>query len=258
MMIVLPPGEAGQIGQMNLTGLEQQILRMKQDSAAQYRYDSIADLHFELATRAKIVEAARDLYNSGADFATFENSRGNPNYWVRLSNGGLQQRSDVTPADAIRDIFQNGHKYAFECATAMVITLYKGVLDMIGDQVFNTYFANLLLYDWKYDNDLRINSISGAEAFPGDVLYFKNPDFDPSTPEWQGENAILLPDGSYFAHGMGIVSGDDIIHALNRKRKPGSTTSAYLMDDVDSLDFAYTQKLSNGVARIGTRFYLFS
>ncbi|WMT40027.1 hypothetical protein RE628_22275 [Paenibacillus sp. D2_2] len=87
MMIVLPPGDAGKIGQMNLTGLEQQILRMKQDSAVQYRYDSIADLQFELATRAKIVEAARDLYNSGADFATFENSRGNPNYWVRLSNG---------------------------------------------------------------------------------------------------------------------------------------------------------------------------
>lgn len=256
MMIVLPPGESEQIGQMNLTGLEQQILRMKQESAVQYRYDSIADLKFELTARGKIVEAARALYDSGVGFATFENSRCNQDYWVRLSNGGFQQRSDVTPAEAIRDIFHNGRKYAFECATAMVIVLYQGVMDMIGDQAFNTYFANLVLYDWKYDSDLRINSVSGAEVFPGDVVYFKNPDFDPSMPQWQGENTIVMPDGRYYGHGIGNVTADYIIRSLNSRRKPGSTTSAYLMDDVESLDFAYTQRLSNGVARIGSSVYL--
>lgn len=257
-MIILPPGEAEQIGRMELTALEQQILRMKQESPEEYHYSSIDSLKFELRTRGKIVESSHALYDSGARFATFQTSHCNADYWIRLANGGFQQRRDVTPAEAIRDIFKNGPKYAFECATAMVIVLYNSVLEMIGDQVFNTYFADLVLYDWKYDSDLRINSFSGVEAFPGDVLYFKNPDFDPSTPQWQGENAILLPEKLYYAHGIGIVPAEYIIRSLNAKRKPGSTTSAYLMDVVDSLDFAYTQRLSQGIARVGARLYLLS
>ncbi len=254
-MIILPPGEAEQMGQLPLTGVEQEILRNKQQSRVTYRYGSIGELEFELKTRSAIVEAAYALYASGAQFATFKNSRCNEALWIRESNGGFRLRSGVTPAEGIRDIFRNGRAYAFECATAMVIVLYKGVLDAIGEPAFNTYFAGLFLYDWKYDSDLRI--ISAVEAYPGDVLYFMNPDFNPMTPEWRGENAILLPDGTYFAHGMGIRTGAEIIALLNTRRKPGSMISAYQTDDIETLDFAYIQRLKTVIARIGSRVYAF-
>lgn len=254
-MIILPPGEAERIGQLPLTGVEQEILQSKQQSQVTYRYGSIGELEFELKTRSAIVEAARALHASGAKFATFKNSRCNEALWNREPNGGFRLRSGVTPAEGIRDIFRNGWAYAFECATAMVIVLYKGVLDSIGEPAFNTYFADLILYDWKYDSDLRI--IPAVEAYPGDVLYFINPDFNPMAPEWRGENAILLPDGTYFAHGMGIRTGAEIIALLNTRRKPGSTTSAYKTDDIETLDFAYTQRLKTVIARIGTRVYAY-
>ncbi|WP_410771632.1 protein-glutamine gamma-glutamyltransferase [Fontibacillus sp. BL9] len=254
-MIILPPGEAEQMGRLRLTGVEQEILRYKQQSPVTYRYGSIGELEFELKTRSAIVEAARALHASGAKFATFKNSRCNEALWIREQNGGFRLRNGVTPAEGIRDIFRNGRAYAFECATAMVIVLYKGVLDSIGEPAFNAYFAGLFLYDWKYDSDLRI--ISAMEAYPGDVLYFKNPDFNPMTPEWRGENGILLPGGTIFAHGMGIRTPEEIIALLNTRRRPGSMTSAYQTDDIETLDFAYIQRLKTVIARIGSRVYAF-
>lgn len=254
-MILLPPGEMEQVDKLELSGAEREIFRLKQASPVTYPYRSVQVLEFELRTRSRIVESAIGLYRSGARFSTFANSRCNERYWTRLDNGGFRLRDDVSPAEGIRDIYRNGWAYAFECATAMVIALYKGVLESIGEPAFNAYFGGLLLYDWKYDSDLRIISVPGGEAFPGDVVYFKNPDFDPNTPEWRGENGILLPDGNYFAHGMGLRSGAEIIAQLNTKRRPGSTVSAYRLDQVETLDYAYTLGLSNVSARIGSRLY---
>lgn len=257
-MIVLPPGEADQLNGLQLTGLEQEILRLKQESPATYRYGSLSELEFELKTRSQIVDSARGLYASGAQFATFQNSRCNEDFWIRQNNGGFRLRSDVTPADGIRDIFRNGRQYAFECATAMVIVLYRAVLEAIKEPAFNTYFSGIILYDWQYDSDLRIISLSGVESYPGDVLYFKNPDFNPATPEWRGENAIKLPDGVNFAHGMGIRTDEEIIYLLNTRRIPGSTTSAYPLDQIETLDFDYISNLRTIVARIGSRFYAYA
>ncbi|MEF2967674.1 protein-glutamine gamma-glutamyltransferase [Paenibacillus sp. M1] len=218
---------------------------------------SPGDAEFEARVRGEIVAAARALDASGASFATFRNSRCNGRYWIRENNGGFRLRSGVTPAEGIRDIFRNGWQYAFECATAMVIVLYKGVLEAIGEPSFNNYFAGLVLYDWKYDSDLRIVTIGLNQTGLGDVVYFNNPDFDPRTPEWRGENAIVLPGGVYFAHGMGIVPAEAIIRSLNGKRKPGSGTSAYLINEAQTLDFAYIQRLRSIVARIGSRVYVY-
>nr|WP_325049992.1 hypothetical protein [Cohnella faecalis] len=69
----------------------------------------------------------------------------------------------------------------------MVIILYKATLDSIGKDTFNAYFKDLFLYDWNYDNNLKLITVENKnEAYPGDVLYFENPDFDPKTPEWRG------------------------------------------------------------------------
>ena len=68
------------------------------------------------------------------------------------------------------------------------------------------------------------------DYLPGDCRYFNNPDVDPLTPEWQGQNAIDLSGGMYYGHGIGIKTADKIIEILNHNRIQDSTTSAYLMD----------------------------
>jgi protein-glutamine gamma-glutamyltransferase len=274
VVITFLNGDVNGINMSGLSAVEREIVEKKQRSPENYVYESPAALEFELNTRKHIVNAALALDASGADFASFETTRGNPYYWTRTRNGGLQLNNGVLPSDGINDIFRNGHLYAFECATATVIVLYKGVLDALGPEVFNSYFKDLLLYDWHYDSDLQLTTINNRqEAYPGDVQYFKNPDHDPNKPEWQGENVIVLGNGMYFGHGIGISSGSGIIAALNEERAPGSQTSAYLLDETFHPDFEYLRKLSEGrsfpslvvrskgytvIAKIGAHNYIYS
>jgi protein-glutamine gamma-glutamyltransferase len=144
----------------------------------------------------------------------------------------------VPPSVAVADIYENGHLYAFECAGAIIILLYKAVLDAIGPAAFDRHFQNLFLRDWQYDRDMRlITTYNLNEVYHGDVLYFKNPDHDPRTPEWQGENVVVLDDNLYFGHGIGIGTGQEIIDQLNRARRPFSMVSAYLDNLVLTPDF---------------------
>lgn len=231
----------------NWPPLWQKIFRAKKNSASVYRYASLAHLQFELKLRTAIVEAAKALRRSGVQFEDFEHSHCNERFWHLNNRGGFELRSDVTPAEGIRDIFANGPLYGFECATAIVIVLYKGLLDCIREKDFNRMFADLLLYDWHYDADLRLIEKQGAsESFPGDVLYFKNPDVNPRQIEWQGENTVKLEEDLYYGHGIGIESSRAIIAKLNRHRKPGSTVSAYLTDQVISPDFLYLSQFEGG------------
>jgi protein-glutamine gamma-glutamyltransferase len=233
------------ISKLQISDLEKDIVNRKKNSPVVYRYDTPAALEFELKMRTAIVESAKSLNTSDVSFATFINSRCNTQLWSRTENGGFRLKGGVLPSDGISDIFNNGHLYAFECATAMVIILYKATLAMIDNAIFNHYFNDLILRDWTYDSDLRLMMTNHRdEAFPGDVVYFRNPDHAPQTPEWQGENAIVLADDLYFGHGLGIRTSEQMIASLNRKRMPGSTTSAYLSDKVLHPDFEYVRKLS--------------
>lgn len=256
-MIQIMNYDIGQFDTSTLSELERSIFNKKQRSPVIYRYTSPDSLRFELKMRSNIVAAAKELKDSRAAFATFKNSRGNEQFWVRTAKGGLQQRPDVLSSAAIRDIFKNGRLYGFECATAMIVVWYKATLDTIGEENFNTHFNNLLLYDWQYDSDLRIRIVQNInEAYPGDVVYFENPDFNPKTPQWRGENAIMLTDDLYFGHGIGIKNASDMITSLNRRRKPNSTTPAFLSEQVDQLDFEHLHQLSRSLtARIGSRIY---
>lgn len=205
---------------------------------------------FESRMRGEIVAAARAMNVGGTDFSTFENSRCNPMYWNRTANGGFELKANVAPSAAINDIFMNGQQYAFECAMAMVMILYRATISMIGEAAFNRYFTNLFLWDWNYDSNLKlITTFNQPELQPGDVVYFKNPDHDPSKPEWQGENAIMLSNDSFYGHGLGIKNAAQMITSLNRERVPGSRISAYLTDEGLHPDFAYIASLGN--SRIG-------
>jgi protein-glutamine gamma-glutamyltransferase len=219
------------------------IQRMNEDTVV-YSYQSIGELSFELTLRKNIILSARAMNQSNVRFEVFANSRCNPQYWHLTSIGGFLLRHGVKPSDAIQDIYMNSSQYAFECATAKVIIYYHAVLNLIGESLFNQLFQNIYLYSWHADPDLGIKPNYTSHFLPGDVVYFNNPDFDPKTPQWRGENAVVLGDGTYFGHGLGIKTAKQMIHALNQKRMSGANQSAYLTNSVTRPSFKHLAKLS--------------
>lgn len=254
-MIVIPGMNAQQINSLQLSPFERDILRKKERSRVVYHYPSAEALRFELEARTRLVETARALQASGVRFATFKESRCNESFWSRTPSGGFRLKYGVLPSDGINDIYRSGYLYAFECAAAIVIVLYKSVLDLIGPSRFNIYFADLLIYNWQYDSDLQLVTSYGAdEAYPGDILYFQNPDFNPETPEWRGENTILAGYNLFYGHGLGFRPAEGIIAALNSKRRPGSMVSAFLTEQVVRPDFEHLRRLPvRVIARVGKK-----
>ena len=219
---------------------DREIITTLISSSQQYRYDSINQLRFELRLRKEIVNAARDLHRSGLEFDVFRKSRRNPAYWDRTSNGGFSLREGVKPSDAILDIYRNGSMYATECATAMMIVYYKALLGVYTESQFNKLFPEIELMNWnQIDRNLReVGMMSRrADYFPGDRRYFSNPDVDPMTPEWQGENVIQLGNGLYYGHGIGIQNATRIIQELNENRVYNADESARFLDSAARPDF---------------------
>lgn len=232
--------------ELRLNKLQLEIVERMSVSQVVFSYDSLHQLKFELKLRNDIVESAKALNDSGVSFASFKKSRCNAAYWNLTKYGGFQLRYGVKPSDAIQDIFMNGSKYAFECSTAMVIVFYQAVLHSIGKRSFNQLFADILLLDWQYDKDLGLitQTITKTEVLPGDVLYFDNPDYNPETPEWRGENVVFLGNGTYYGHGIGITGATEMFYFLNTQRKPDARHLAYLMDMVVRPGFASLARFS--------------
>ncbi len=218
------------------------ILDIFSSSSNVYNFTSLDQLKFKINLRVKIINASKDLSRTSFSFRVFRKSKCNPDYWIRTDEGGFKLKPGAKPASAIRDIYRSSSKYGTECATAMVIVFYKALADILDDNTFNITFPYIYLMDWQ-NLDKKLNIVtyrSVPDYLPGDCRYFKNPDVNPETPEWQGENAIDLGNGTYYGHGIGIRNADGIINALNRHREPGSQTSAYLIDSVTRLDFIYS------------------
>jgi protein-glutamine gamma-glutamyltransferase len=94
--------------------------------------------------------------------------------------------------------------------------------------------------DWHdLDRNLWEIGIMDKEKLylPGDRRYFVNPDVDPETPYWQGENVINLGKGLYYGHGIGIANADEIVNELNKHRKKDADESARLMDSAARPNF---------------------
>ncbi|MCI3919111.1 protein-glutamine gamma-glutamyltransferase [Paenibacillus sp. TRM 82003] len=214
-------------------------------------YPSERDLSFEMRMRDATMNAARELNGSGAAFATFETSRCNETYWIREANGAFRLRPDVTPAAAMRDIFANGGAYGFECATAIVIVFYKAALDTIGEEAYNRLFANTYLFHWNVDRDLGLSTRPTSRFVPGDALYFDNPDVNPATMQWQGENVIYMGGDAYYGHGIGIARAETIVGKLNSHRRPGATRSAFLLQQATRPDYVRLSQAAGGVAGAG-------
>ncbi len=220
--------------------VERQLLATMSQSPENYRFDSPQQLRFELRMRREIVDAAYALDQSRFSFATFHKSRANPKYWERTENGGFRLKDGVSPSAAIEDIFTYGVAYATECATAMIIIYYKALIGVFGRELFDELFPNIYLMNWHVvDPLLRTVGMPRkvTDILLGDRGYFDNPDVDPKTPEWQGENVIVLPGDLYYGHGIGIRGADDMIRSLNGNRRRNATRSAYFRDVVGRPDF---------------------
>ncbi|MFT8871230.1 MAG: protein-glutamine gamma-glutamyltransferase [Sporolactobacillus sp.] len=223
-------------------------------SPEMFAFPSKKELTFELMMRSATINAAQALNESGAAFATFYYSQCNPDFWNLTGDGGFELRAGRQPAEAILDIFYNGSAYAFECATAMMIVLYKALIDTIGNERFNQTFQHLYLWDWQNHPALSLRNVYRVGAgIPGDVRYFKNPDVNPATPQWQGENVVDLSDDHYYGHGIGIMPAHTIIAELNKYRRIGSTTSAFLMTSATRPDFLTLAALAEGRQMDGIR-----
>lgn len=241
-MILFASGESGVqsiLDQYQAGSAEYEFLDKLMKSSHVYRYDSPEELAFETDLRRNIIRASYALYRGRLRFLTFHESVCNEAYWRRRNDGGFVLKNDVRPSDAINDIFLNTRLYGTECATAIVIIYYKAVLDLYGDNLFNTAFPEIILMNWR-----QIDELMGVALYrqlpdyvPGDCRYFRNPDVNPLTPEWQGENTIELGNGLHYGHGIGIGYPEKFIEALNRNRIEGSPVSAYLMDNATRPDF---------------------
>ncbi len=241
IIIANNPVEASAIGsEYPRNSVERDIINILSLSKEKYEYDSINQLKFELQLRKEIINAADALYASNLPFEVFRKSTCNPAYWNRTNDGGFELKSSVKPSDAINDIFANSSLYATECATAMVIVYYKALLAVLGEQLFNKLFQTIYLMNWhKIDRLLKEVGMMKQEKdyLPGDRRYFANPDVDPLTPEWQGENVIDMNHGIYYGHGLGKYDAKTIITELNANRKKDADDLAYLMDSAGRPNF---------------------
>lgn len=232
--------QANEITRYSAESIEMQIIKILASSGETYSYNSMEELNFELSLRREIIAAANGLYHGGMGFEIFRNSRCNPAYWNRTAEGGFKLKSGASPSGAILDIFNNGSQYGTECATAMVIVYYGALLNVFGKERFDELFSKIELMDWHHI-DSRLKEIGLVKKFadylPGDRRYFMNPDVDPLTPEWQGENVIDLNGRLYYGHGVGILNADTIIRMLNQNRDEDADEQAYLLDAAGRPDF---------------------
>lgn len=242
MMIVLSSSQFNTdefFKKYTLTDMEEKIYEYLFNSTETYRFESDSELKFELEMRNNIIDESVNLLRSRMRFKTFRESECNDEFWERTEEGGFSIKAGMNPSDGILDIYHHGRKYGTECATAIVIIFFKAVLDIYKPQLFDRQFRDIYLMNWQHAFDhLGVLTYRNVKEFlPGDCRYFTNPDVDPLTPEWQGENTIDLTNGLYYGHGIGIARSEGIINALNKNRISGSEVSAYLMDTATRPDF---------------------
>lgn len=205
----------------------------------------------DIVFRERVVKAAHALAAGGAQFsASHDADKVNSALWTMGYGGKIQVRKFLPndqigkPSVALRDIFENGKAYGFECATAMMVIYYKAILDHIGDEKFDELFSKprmLSFFRWSIEDDdytkvknlVEDDKIIKQAPKPGAHYYFVNPDASEANSAFGGENVLYLGDGLYYAHGIVgdsgsyIVTEDEILATLSALRKPGSDTKPH-------------------------------
>lgn len=198
----------------------------------------------EIAFRARVVTAAKDLAASGASFAgSAAGDKVNKALWTMGFGGRMQVRKFLPdgeigkPSTALRDIFHNGRAYGFECATAMMVIYHKAILDHVGDAAFDAMFTepkHLAFFRWSIEDDdfLEVKKLvhKPVPLQPGSHYYYTNPDASAENSAFGGENVLYLGEGQFYAHGIVgssgtyLVTEKDIMDTLSALRRAGATT----------------------------------
>ena len=194
---------------------------------------------------------ARPRFPNGSN-----DSAANLNFWNnRNKEGDWTLVPGVRPSDAIKDIYVNGWMYTFDCATAIVVVLYRAILDLIGPEAFDAAVPDLTIGAYRFEEKLKAafpwwqryvaqspyeeaTPERRANLLPGDVTYFTNWDVSESGKEqgWSGENVIYLGNGRFYGHPRGLFTEEDIVKDLNIFRFKGSTRDASLSAKQARLD----------------------
>lgn len=233
------------LSSLNVSGVDLEILEGMRDAGELFSFPSMDQLWFALRLRKNMTLSAKEMSEGESTFRGFSAATCNPEYWYLTPAGGFLQKPNVYPTSGISDIFTNSSLYAFECATACVINMYHAMSKSMEQTTFNTAFQNIYLYSWNTDPELRLYTFHANFYLPGDVVYFNNPDYDRSNANYRGENAVAMGGGKFFGHGFGIVTAEEMIEALNKKRFPNSNRSAYLT----SLVTRFSPEVHSGMYR---------
>lgn len=230
----------------------------------------------EITFRMNVIRAAKDLAASGAQFSGDQKSdKVNKTLWTLGYGGRMQVRKFVddrgnlgSPAKAIRDIFQNGRQYGFECATAMMVIFHKAILDTIGDAAFDAFFTEpryLTFFRWseKDDDYLALERVEQKDdkLVAGSHYYYKNPDASDANSAFSGENVIYLGERNgerlFYAHGVigrdgnYLVTEGELLRSLSSLRRPGATQQPFRADFSYSLNAHKLAEMARTTVRAG-------
>jgi hypothetical protein len=228
----------------------------------------------DIVFRQRVVKAAHALAAGGAQFsASHKADKVNKKLWTMGYGGKIQVRKFLPndqigkPSIALRDMFENGKDYGFECATAMMVIYHKAILDHLGDEKFDELFSEprmLSFFRWSVEDDdytsvkklVEDDKIIKQPPKPGAHYYFSNPGASEENSAFGGENVLYLGDGLYYAHGIVgdsgsyIVTEDEIMATLSALRKPGSTIKPHRIGlelEMDALKVANLGDTSSNV-----------
>jgi protein-glutamine gamma-glutamyltransferase len=193
---------------------------------------------------AAMIGAAEAMDGAGHRFALIVDHKFNPHFWTPDGTGTFKLKDGVKASDAFDDLFKSPHQYQFECATALVITQYKAMRDLLGADDFDRVCNDLRIGPWQnedlLDDVVELSGRGDVEATAarketlraGDYGYFKNWEVSEkgAADGWQGENVIYLGDGRFYGHPFGIADEKTIVDHLNTQRVEGSTKSASFLD----------------------------
>jgi hypothetical protein len=189
--------------------------------------------------QSNVAQAMEDLNNNsgGMWYCSSGRPRLSATYWTWTSNigtGGWIPNSQVKPSEAINWYFGqiSNDEACTECLMAARASFYKGLLDTIGVEAFDSWFENhrsdlVISNHSRAPSPVRMNKPVSSEAdlARGDWVYFQNWVTYRGCPDiglMQGENAITQSSGNSKTFiGLGIpgrggspVLGQSILDSL--------------------------------------------
>jgi len=226
--------------------------------ASKQSYQRSSDsLDFELKVRTNFVRAANELSESQLAFPSHADEgpliKGLKLKHWETKGTGISLKKGSRPSQGIREIFEAARTEGVEaeCNTALHLVWYKGILDSaVSEDQFDRLFDYRGTGQYEFDISGYDSSSPGAllprmpaaDYLPGDYRFFENPQFNPKTPAWRGENVIQMPRG-FYGHPGGTKSKEEWISFLNKHRGEDAKLKAFLSDDAQRFDWDMLKRL---------------